>query len=41
MIVPLRAFKSATFIEQIIGRGLRLPFGDHTSNERKIIGNEY
>jgi len=29
----LRAFKSATFIEQIIGRGLRLPFGSHTSKE--------
>jgi len=29
----LRAFKSATFIEQIIGRGLRLPFGQHTSKE--------
>jgi len=29
----LRAFKSATFIEQIIGRGLRLPFGEHTSKE--------
>ncbi|MCE8159084.1 MAG: DEAD/DEAH box helicase family protein [Candidatus Moeniiplasma glomeromycotorum] len=33
VIVPLRAFKSATFIEQIIGRGLRLPFGSHTSKE--------
>jgi len=33
VIVPLRAFKSATFIEQIIGRGLRLPFGEHTSKE--------
>jgi len=33
VIVPLRAFKSATFIEQIIGRGLRLPFGQHTSKE--------
>jgi hypothetical protein len=29
----LRAFKSATFIEQIIGRGLRLPFGKYTSKE--------
>jgi superfamily II DNA or RNA helicase len=29
----LRAFKSATFIEQIIGRGLRLPFGKYTDKE--------
>jgi len=29
----LRAFKSATFIEQIIGRGLRLPFGKYTPKE--------
>jgi len=29
----LRAFKSATFIEQIIGRGLRLPFGEYTPKE--------
>lgn len=33
MIVPLRAFKSTTFIEQIIGRGLRLPFGQYTPKE--------
>jgi len=33
VIVPLRAFKSTTFIEQIIGRGLRLPFGQHTPKE--------
>jgi hypothetical protein len=33
VIVPLRAFKSTTFIEQIIGRGLRLPFGEYTSKE--------
>jgi len=29
----LRAFKSTTFIEQIIGRGLRLPFGEYTPKE--------
>ena len=29
----MRAFKSATFIEQIIGRGLRLPFGKYTPKE--------
>ncbi|MCE8163588.1 MAG: DEAD/DEAH box helicase family protein [Candidatus Moeniiplasma glomeromycotorum] len=33
VIVPLRAFKSAIFIEQIIGRGLRLPFGQYTPKE--------
>ncbi|CAG8705996.1 15305_t:CDS:2, partial [Cetraspora pellucida] len=27
------AFKSTTFIEQIIGRGLRLPFGEYTPKE--------
>ena len=33
VVVPLRAFKSTTFIEQIIGRGLRLPFGEYIPKE--------
>ena len=31
-IVPLRAFDSQVFVEQTIGRGLRLPFGNWTEN---------
>ncbi|CAG8737966.1 26_t:CDS:2, partial [Ambispora leptoticha] len=33
IIVAVGMLKEATFIEQIIGRGLRLPFGKHTSKE--------
>jgi type III restriction enzyme len=32
-IVPLRAAKALTLIEQTIGRGLRLPFGERTNDK--------
>src|SRR5581483_5685063 len=31
-IVPLRAANSTTLVEQSIGRGLRLPYGERTNN---------
>lgn len=33
VLVPLRALTSATLTEQMIGRGLRLPYGSHTGDE--------
>lgn len=43
-IVPLRAANSKTLIEQSIGRGLRLPFGERTGikeiNELKIVSHD-
>lgn len=32
VLVPLRALASTTLTEQLIGRGLRLPYGKHTGN---------
>lgn len=33
VLVPLRALSSGTLTEQMIGRGLRLPYGRYTGNE--------
>ncbi|WP_017793994.1 DEAD/DEAH box helicase family protein [Leucobacter salsicius] len=33
VLVPLRALESGTLTEQLIGRGLRLPYGEYTGDE--------
>ena len=33
-IVPLRAANARTLVEQSIGRGLRLPYGERTANHQ-------